>query len=38
MLQIIKECDEDNEFDWGGKKTRCAGIYMPDSEKQQITE
>ena len=38
MLQVIKESDKKNEFDAGGKKTRCAGIYMPDSEKQQVTE
>lgn len=38
MLQIIKESDIDNELDWGESKTRCAGIYMPDSEKQQVTE
>lgn len=29
MLQIIKESDEDKEFDWGGDKTRCVGIYRP---------
>ncbi|NFG22856.1 DUF5104 domain-containing protein [Clostridium botulinum] len=33
MLQIIKESDKKNEFDAGEKKTRCAGIYMPDSAK-----
>lgn len=33
MLQVIKESDKKNEFDAGGKKTRCAGIYIPDSEK-----
>lgn len=38
MLQIIKQSDEDNEFDWGGSKTKCAGIYMPDSDNQQETE
>ena len=29
MLQIIKEADRDSEFDWGGEKTKCAGIYRP---------
>ena len=38
MLQIIKESDRETQFDWGGSKTRCAGIYMPDFEKQQVTE
>jgi hypothetical protein len=33
MLQIIKESDRKKEFDWGGKKTKCAGIYRP-----QVTE
>ena len=33
MLQIIKESDEDKEFDWGGDKTKCAGIYRPDATK-----
>lgn len=33
MLQIIKESDEDKEFDWGGDKTKCAGIYRPDAGK-----
>ncbi len=28
MLQIIKQADEEKEFDWGDK-TRCAGIYRP---------
>ena len=32
MLQIIKESDEDNEFDWGTYK-RGAGIYRPDTAK-----
>jgi len=32
MLQIMKEADEEKEFDWGNK-TRCAGIYRPDAEK-----
>lgn len=34
MLQIIKASDEDNEFDWGQGKTKCAGIYRPDTTKQ----
>lgn len=29
MLQIIKKSDREKEFDWGGDKTRCAGIYRP---------
>ncbi|OOM11659.1 DUF5104 domain-containing protein [Clostridium saccharobutylicum] len=33
MLQIIKESDEEKEFDWGGDKTRCAGIYRPSIAK-----
>jgi len=35
MLQIIKLSDEEKEFDWGGDKTRCAGIYRPaETEKK----
>jgi hypothetical protein len=30
MLQIIKQSDREKEFDWGGDKTRKAGIYRPD--------
>ncbi len=33
MLQIIKESDRAKEFDWGGDKTRSAGIYRPDTLK-----
>lgn len=33
MLQIIKKSDEEKEFDWGGDKTRCAGIYRPSIAK-----
>lgn len=33
MLQIIKESDKEKEFDGGGDKTRCAGIYRPDTLK-----
>ena len=29
MLQVIKAEDKDTEFDGGGPKTRCAGIYKP---------
>jgi len=29
MLQVIKAKDKDTQFDGGGKKTRCAGIYKP---------
>ena len=28
MLQIIKQANRENEFDWGNK-IRCAGIYIP---------
>ncbi len=39
MLQIIKEADRDKYFDWGGDKTRCAGIYRPtEAETESITE
>ena len=31
MLQVIKESDREKEFDGGGDKTRCAGIYHPDT-------
>ncbi|MBU3075523.1 DUF5104 domain-containing protein [Clostridium estertheticum] len=34
MLQIIKESDREKEFDGGGKKTRCAGIYRPATVKK----
>lgn len=33
MIQVIKESDKEKEFDGGGEKTRCAGIYRPDSAK-----
>lgn len=33
MLQVIKESDKEKEFDGGGDKTRCAGIYRPDTAK-----
>jgi len=33
MLQIIKKSDREKEFDGGGDKTKCAGIYRPDTEK-----
>ncbi|WP_242954230.1 DUF5104 domain-containing protein [Clostridium puniceum] len=33
MLQIIKKSDREKEFDWGGDKTKCAGIYRPDTVK-----
>lgn len=33
MLQVIKESDKEKEFDGGGDKTRCAGIYRPDITK-----
>lgn len=33
MLQVIKESDKEKEFDGGGEKTRCAGIYRPNTEK-----
>jgi len=29
MLQIIKESDRKEQFDWGGDKTKCPGIYRP---------
>lgn len=29
MLQVIKAEDKDTQFDGGGPKTRCAGIYKP---------
>ena len=29
MLQIIKQSDRVEEFDWGGASTRRAGIYRP---------
>lgn len=32
MLQIIKESDREKEFDWGNK-TKCAGVYLPDTAK-----
>lgn len=32
MLQIIKLSDREKEFDWG-EKTKCAGIYRPDTAK-----
>lgn len=36
MLQIIKLSDREKEFDWGGDKTRCAGIYRPvETEKSK---
>ena len=31
MIQVIKESDKEKEFDGGGEKTRCAGIYRPDT-------
>ena len=35
MLQIIKESNEEKEFDWGNK-TRCAGVYRPSvTEKRK---
>lgn len=34
MLQIIKESDRKNEFDWGGK-TKCAGIYRPTATENK---
>ena len=33
MLQIIKESDKSKEFDWGGAKTKCVGIYRPNTIK-----
>ncbi|MBU3075522.1 DUF5104 domain-containing protein [Clostridium estertheticum] len=38
MLQIIKASDDDKEFDWGGDKTKCAGIYRPATVKKQAKE
>ncbi len=35
MLQIIKEADEEEEFDWGGEKTGCAGIYRPKNTESK---
>lgn len=32
MLQIIKESDQDKEFDWG-TNIKCAGVYRPDVNK-----
>lgn len=29
MLQIIKQSDRKTQFDWGGDKTYCKGIYRP---------
>ena len=29
MIQIIKESERKKYFDWGGDKTRCAGIFIP---------
>ncbi len=37
MLQIIKESDEDNEFDWGFIH-KCAGIYRPDDTESKGTK
>ncbi|APC40339.1 DUF5104 domain-containing protein [Clostridium estertheticum] len=34
MLQIIKKSDREKEFDWGGDKTKCAGIYRPATAKK----
>jgi hypothetical protein len=33
MLQVIKESDRKEQFDWGGEKTYCAGVYRPKSNK-----
>jgi len=38
MLQIIKESDRDEQFDWGGDKTKCAGIYRPLIDEVSATE
>ncbi|OPX41874.1 hypothetical protein CLHUN_42510 [Ruminiclostridium hungatei] len=38
MLQIIKESDREKQFDWGGEKTRCAGIYHPDNAESKGTK
>jgi hypothetical protein len=35
MLQIIKESDREKEFDWGGAKTKCAGIYRPKATENK---
>lgn len=32
MLQIIKESDQNKEFDWG-TNIKCAGVYNPDINK-----
>ncbi|MCB2362134.1 DUF5104 domain-containing protein [Clostridium estertheticum] len=34
MLQIIKESDRKKYFDWGEGKSKCAGIYRPDTVKK----
>ncbi|MFT8349929.1 DUF5104 domain-containing protein [Clostridium saccharoperbutylacetonicum] len=36
MLQVIKESDKEKEFDGGGKKTRCAGIYRTNTTNLKI--
>lgn len=35
MLQIIKLSDREKEFDWGGDKTKCAGIYRPTATENK---
>lgn len=37
MLQIIHKSDRKKEFDWGGDKTRCAGIYRPSETEKNVT-
>lgn len=32
MLQIIKQSDREKYFDWGGKSSRCAGIWRPSKQ------
>ena len=38
MLQIIKESAREQQFDWGGDKTKCAGIYLPPIVEDSTTE
>ena len=35
MLQIIKESQRDDEFDWGKGESYCAGVYRPDMGEQE---
>jgi len=35
MLQVIKAEDKETQFDGGGPKTRCAGIYHPTAKENK---